>query len=155
LTANIRDKFIEYDRITAAIEDLPKSETIGPIEIRFERINESLLDTSKEWKTILGQKLSEFYKTILERMVEFIHDKQKILSRPLKDLDDVRLAMECLESIRENFLAMDMDLTLMEDTYALFNTFQISIPVEDTERVDGLRYNFGTMIKNVGVKNVS
>jgi dynein heavy chain, axonemal len=84
-------------------------------------------------------------------MVEFIQDKEKILSRELRDLDDVRLAMDCLQTIREHFLSMDMDLTLMEETYALFNNFHISIPVEDMERVDGLRYNFKTMIKNVSL----
>jgi hypothetical protein len=35
LTADIRDKFIEYDSITESIGNLPKTKTVGPIEVHF------------------------------------------------------------------------------------------------------------------------
>lgn len=38
-------------------------------------------------------------------MVEFISEQENILSKTINDLDDVRLAMLCLEKIRENFIS--------------------------------------------------
>lgn len=148
LTANIRDKLLHYDRITDSISKLDKVICVRTIEINCEHMINTLVEESKKWKLILGTKLSLFYRTILDEMVDFIQTQQKVLSRDLVDLDDCRIAMECLKLIRENFLRIDQSLNLMEDTYAMFATFLISIPPEDTERVDGLRYQFNTMIKN-------
>lgn len=97
----------------------------------------------------MGNQLSAYYKKILDEMVEFINDQDKILVRKLNDLDDVRLAMNCLQNVRENFIRIDMALTLMEDTYAMFHSFNINIPAADIERVDGLRFNFQNMMTKV------
>lgn len=62
-----------------------------------------------------------------------------------------RLAMTCLEQIRENFIEMDMTLGLMEEAYGTFSKYQIQVPKEDIERVDTLRYNFDNMITHVSI----
>lgn len=59
--------------------------------------------------------------------------------------------MSCLERIRENFIEMDLDLGLMEEAYFTFTKFQISVPKEDIERVDTLRYNFENMVQHVSI----
>jgi dynein heavy chain len=47
-------------------------------------------------------------------MFEFIEDLNKKLSRPLKDLDDIRFAMQSLKDIRENEIKIDMGITPIE-----------------------------------------
>lgn len=47
-------------------------------------------------------------------MTSFITTYLKKLSRPLNDLDDVRLAMEALSVIRDNKIEMDMTLGPIE-----------------------------------------
>lgn len=82
-------------------------------------------------------------------MVDFIKTQEKILGKPIKDLDDCRLAMSCLEIIRSNFIEMDLDLGLMEEAYAVFARYAIDVPKEDIERIDTLRFNFESMINHV------
>lgn len=64
----------------------------------------SFVEESKKWKLILGKLLGANYKKQLDEMVDFIADMENILSKPIKDLDDVRMAMNCLEKIRDNFI---------------------------------------------------
>lgn len=104
LTADIREMFVKYDRITENLLNLPKSVVIGPIYIQTTRAIADLVAKSKEWKVILGHKLSSTYKKRLKEIVDFISEKEKVLSRNLRDLDDVRMAMNCLISVRENFI---------------------------------------------------
>lgn len=62
-----------------------------------------------------------------------------------------RNAMNCLEIIRENFIEMDMDLSLMEEAYGTFGKFKIDTPKEDIERVESLRFNFQSMVNHVSL----
>lgn len=82
-------------------------------------------------------------------MVDFIKAQEKILSKPIKDLDDCRIAMNCLENIRNNFIEMDMDLGTMEESYSIFIRFKVDVSKEDTDRVDTLRLNFTNMVNHV------
>lgn len=149
LIANIRDKMLYYDGITEAISKLGKIICVRTIEINCEKAFDALAEESKAWKTILGSKLSLFYRTILNEIVTFIQTQQKVLSRNLQDLDDCRIALNCLMLIQDNFIRIDQSLNSMEEIYALFEKFHISIPPEDTERIDGLRYQFNQMMSNV------
>ncbi|CAG2056143.1 unnamed protein product, partial [Timema podura] len=98
------------------------------------------------WKHCLGRLLKTNYKEKLDEMVDFISDHSNILQRKIKDLDDVRLAMNCLEDVRENFIRIDMSLDLVEEMYATFTKFDVSVPRDDIERVDSLRYQFQNML---------
>ncbi|KAI8438610.1 hypothetical protein MSG28_011048 [Choristoneura fumiferana] len=101
---------------------------------------------SIEWKRILGKLLSVAYKERVTKMMQFINERMKTMSKKLKDLDDVRLAMLCLALIREAFIEMDMELDLIEESYATFGAFNVDIPKEDADMVDGLRYAFSNML---------
>lgn len=84
-------------------------------------------------------------------MVDFISTQQKILAKKIKNLDDVRVAMACLETIRDNFIEMDMDLGLMEEAFAAFVEFNIPVSKDDIDRVDTLRFNFTNMLNTVRI----
>ncbi|XP_037951167.1 dynein heavy chain 8, axonemal [Teleopsis dalmanni] len=148
LTIDIRDKFEYYDKITSDIEKMKLTRTIGPIEIRVDKAVERFIAESKKWKTMLGQLLSAQYKKQLDEMVDFISEMESILSKPINDLDDVRLAMNCLEKIRDKYISMDIALNLIVDTYALFSQYNIFIPQEDYDKVEGLQLSFNKMLEN-------
>lgn len=57
---------------------------------------------------VLCRYLNEEYKKKLLDMVSFINDHINKLSRPLTDLDDVRLAMEALSAIQEKRSDIDI-----------------------------------------------
>lgn len=44
---------------------------------------------------------------------------------------------------------MDMELDLIEESYALFSQFNIDIPKDDADMVYGLRYAFQNMLLTV------
>ena len=50
----------------------------------------------------------------MEETFDFIEDMSKKLSRPIKDLDDIRLVMAALKDIRENEIRIDMGITPIE-----------------------------------------
>lgn len=147
LTADIRDKLMLYEETARDIKNLPIHICVGLIEINCEDVIEKLVVESHEWKSILGNKLCEYYRTVLEENIQFINAQKKILSRDLRDLDDCRIAMDCLKVIRDEFMFIDQNLMLIEQTYELFQDFKLEVPPDDEERVDGLRYQFNSLIE--------
>lgn len=156
MCVEISDRFKLYDGITEEIKKLTKTICVRTIEINRERMIESLVEESKVAKILLGKNLNAIYRVKLEEMVEFIQKRQKVLSRDLLNLDDCKIALNCLRLIRENFVEMDRNLDLFEEVYSIFERFHISVPTEDNERVDGLRYIFNNMIESADsvLKNV-
>lgn len=57
--------------------------------------------------------------------------------------------MKCLGEIRDDFISLDMELILIEETYALLAKFQIDVTAEESETVDSLRYTFTNMLVEV------
>lgn len=54
------------------------------------------------------------YLSLMEKIMEQIDDLSKRLSRPIKDLDDVRQAMAALKETRENEIFIDQSLSPVE-----------------------------------------
>ncbi|CAH0727356.1 unnamed protein product, partial [Brenthis ino] len=142
----IRDMFKQYENQTEEVLNLPERHIIGSIQIDMEKIKLALHIESVEWKRILGKLLSQAYKERVLKLMQFIKDRMKTMSKKIKDLDDVRVAMLCLEMIREEFIGMDVELDLIEESYATFAHFNIDIPKEDADMVYGLRYAFQNML---------
>lgn len=107
LTVTIREKFQSFDQITADLRSANRMESIDSIIIQMDEAFEDFIEYSKQWKVCLGQLLRALYKKKLSDSVEFIEDVELVLQRPLNDLDDVGIAMECLKKIRENCIEYD------------------------------------------------
>lgn len=102
LTVTIRDKFAEYDDRIARMETEQTITTIGCVVVNMQPAYDAFVAYAKSWKAQLGGRLIAEYKTRLDRIVTFIKEVEFGLSRVLRDLDDVRKAMQCLDQIREN-----------------------------------------------------
>lgn len=102
LTIEISDKFSSYDNITNDLQNANKIKNIDVIEIHMDDIFDEFIEYSKDWKETLGNYLSVMYKKKLSEFVTFISDVEFVLHRKLNDLDDVRVAMDCLRKIREH-----------------------------------------------------
>lgn len=114
-----------------------------------DKLKLALYVEANAWKKSLGFILSKKYKEKLKNITDYIEEKNKILSRNIKDLEDVRVAMKCLGEIRNDFITLDMELILIEETYILMGKFNIDISKEEQDIVDGLRYNFSNMLHMV------
>ena len=68
----------------------------------------------RSWIHLYGRNANMKYRTQMEEIFAFIDDLNKRLSRPIKDLDDIRLAMNALKEIRENEIKIDMNISPIE-----------------------------------------
>lgn len=66
------------------------------------------------WKVLYGRNMNTKYLTLMEQVMEQIDDMSRRLSRPIKDLDDIRQAMATLKEIRENEIYIDSCLGPVE-----------------------------------------
>jgi dynein heavy chain len=75
----------------------------------------------------------------------FIEDIEKRLSREIKDLEDIRLIMIAVKDLRENEIHIDMNITPIEESYAMLQTHGINVAREEIEQSDSLRYRWGKL----------
>jgi len=74
----------------------------------------SLCTETKAWQVAYGRAMNKKYQTTMEDIFKQLEDINKQLSRPIKDLDDIRTAMSALKEIRESEIRIDMSLTPIE-----------------------------------------
>jgi len=73
-------------------------------------------------------------------IIDKVEDIQKRLTRPCNDLDDVRTHMGALAEIRQSEILIDQTITPIEETYAMFNKYEIAFNDGKPELVDTIQY---------------
>ncbi|XP_052872308.1 dynein axonemal heavy chain 8 [Anopheles cruzii] len=128
-----------FERIKAYLTDVTYRWHVGPIVVRLVPVVRTVL-----------QRLLAFYVVRIDEIVEFIATHDKTLQRTLKDLDDIRMAMDCLQAVGEQFSFVEVDLTFIEQTYRTLAGFEeLSIGPEQVEDVYGIRDTFKAMVRRV------
>ena len=85
-----------------------------PIPPLPEDLKIAMVAEANAWKVLYGRKMNTEYLTLMENAMEQIEDLSKRLSRPIKDLDDVRQAMATQKEIREKEIYIDSCLGPVE-----------------------------------------
>ncbi|CAC5424902.1 unnamed protein product [Mytilus coruscus] len=135
-------KIKHYEEMEVQINALPEYYDVGPIGMYTEKLKLGLTIETKQWRVHYGKACNQKYSSEMEEMFEFIEDLNKRLSRPLKDLDDIRYAMGSLKDIRESEIRIDMGITPIEESYAMLNKHELPVNKEEMERCDTLRYSW-------------
>ncbi|XP_027732137.1 dynein heavy chain 8, axonemal [Vombatus ursinus] len=141
----IRAEILHYATFEQEIEELKPTIVVGALELHTGPMKLALSIEAKAWKMLLCRYLNEEYKKKMTDMITFINEYLKKLSRPIRDLDDVRFAMEALNNIRDNEIQMDMTLGPIEEAYTILNRFEVEVTKEESEAVDTLRYSFNKL----------
>ncbi|KAM6185105.1 dynein axonemal heavy chain 8 [Rhynchocyon petersi] len=141
----IRSEILYYATVEQEIEELKPVIVVGALELHTGPMKLALSIEAKAWKMLFCRYLNEEYKKKMSDMIAFINEYLKKLSRPIRDLDDVRFAMEALACIRDNEIQMDMTLGPIEEAYAILNRFEVEVTKEESEAVDTLRYSFNKL----------
>ncbi|XP_076449856.1 dynein axonemal heavy chain 5-like isoform X2 [Babylonia areolata] len=131
-----------YEELEISIMALPEYYDVGPIALYTEHLKLGLTTETKAWRMHFGRNCNKKYSTEMEEIFVFIEDLQKRLSRPIKDLDDIRHAMAALKDIRENEIRIDMSIGPIEESYAMLNKHELPLVREEAERCDTLRYSW-------------
>lgn len=82
--------------------------------ISKERLKTALCAETRAWCVAFGQNCNVRYRTEMEEIFTFLEDITKRLSRPIKDLDDIRHAMAALKEIRDKEIMIDMSIGPIE-----------------------------------------
>ncbi|EDS37982.1 ciliary dynein heavy chain 5 [Culex quinquefasciatus] len=134
----LEEKPARFEKIQLDLGDVVFLSQVGPITIRSDRVVKVVLT-----------KLLAFYTQRISEITKFITEHDAVLSRTLKDLDDIKMAMECLQKVQDNFTFIDVDLGFIETTYSTLSEFELGITKDDMDHVYGLREMFKTMAKKV------
>ncbi|XP_051153326.1 dynein axonemal heavy chain 8 isoform X1 [Leptopilina boulardi] len=146
IVVDIKNKFDEFENLFLEINNLPEFYIIGCIQINMDKLKFSLMEEAGIWKKTFGLILSKTYEEKLRKIVGYIDEKNKILSRDINDLEDVRIAMRCLGEIRNDFISMDIELISIEETYALMSKYNVTYTQEEQNTVDNLRDCFSNLL---------
>ena len=124
------------------IEEYAPSYQVGSIIYLTENLKRSLLLEISNWRLAYGKAMNEKAAQDMKELMETIEDLQKRLSRPCKDLDDIRAHMAALNQIKENEIKIDRTITPVEETYSMLNKYEITFDDGNAEKVDTLSYGW-------------
>ncbi|XP_028415244.1 dynein heavy chain 5, axonemal-like [Dendronephthya gigantea] len=131
-----------YQELEMAVEELPASYSVGSIIYSTEPLKRALVTETKAWKQAFGKALANKASADMEEIFTFFDNMCKRLSRPIKDLDDVRNTMAALREVRESEIKIDMTIGPIEESFALLNKYGLHYSSHDSERVDSLTYSW-------------
>ncbi|KAJ7419450.1 dynein heavy chain 8, axonemal [Pitangus sulphuratus] len=140
--SEIKEEILQYNMFEQEMASLKPIILLGPIELHTGPLKTALAIEANAWKMLLCRHLNEQYKKKLLDMMSFMNEYINKLSRPLRDLDDVRLAMEALSMVQENKIEIDMSLGPIEEAYGILNTYKLEITKEESEGIDTMRASF-------------
>ena len=122
---------------------------VGPLHLRTDNLKAALVNEAKAWSLAYGRHVNETCSRDMDALVEFFDDMQKRLSRPIKDLDDIRAHMAALGEIRADEVRIDLTIAPIEDAYAMFCRYGLAFNDGNAERVDSLGYGWRLLRQQV------
>ncbi|CAH1269411.1 DNAH5 [Branchiostoma lanceolatum] len=135
-----------YDQLADEIMAQTEFVNVGAIAIYTEQLKLSLTTETKAWMQHYGKYCNIKYRTEMDNIFAFIEELTKRLSRPIKDLDDIRIAMGALKEIREKQIEIDMSIGPIEESYALLSKHELLYAREEAEKVDTLHYSWERLL---------
>ncbi|GFR77163.1 dynein heavy chain 8, axonemal, partial [Elysia marginata] len=146
-----REKYTYLKQVEDNVANITPYIPLGPIALNTEPLKKALQKELNDWKKAYGLELKRLTKLKVDEMTEYMSNEFKLLNKPIKDLDDVRLAMEGLTSVKENYIRMDEEMIPIEEAYLLMANFELHVPKEETDKADSLRYSYEKLLEQCGV----
>ena len=131
------------------ISEMPSGHQVGPLYFRTDKLKTALVREAKAWTLAYGRQLNRSCSRDMDALVEFFDDMQKRLSRPVKDLDDIRAHMAALSEIRDAEVRIDLAIAPIEDAYAMLGRYGLTFNDGNAERVDSLGYGWRLLRQQV------
>jgi dynein heavy chain len=126
------------EKIQQDLAALVRSTCIGPLKIRMEQVQTAALF-----------EFAQNYRRRMNEISEFINDNNQALSKTLEELDDIKMAMEKIKYVQDNFTSIDVDLNFIEKTFHLLERFAIGIQKEEIDLSSGLREGLKAILRNI------
>ena len=131
-----------FQRLESSLEEIQPSFRVGSVLFMTDALKLALNTEAKNWKMAFSKALNEKCAHDMDEILDFTENQMKKLSRPVKDLDDIRSHMAALGEIRASEIKIDMTITPIEESYAMLNKYNIFFNDGNAERVDSLSYGW-------------
>uniref|UniRef100_A0A8C6MZK3 Dynein, axonemal, heavy chain 5 n=1 Tax=Mus spicilegus TaxID=10103 RepID=A0A8C6MZK3_MUSSI len=140
LLSEFESRILYFQNLEQEINAEPEYIRVGSIALYTADLKFSLTTETKAWMAVIGRHCNRKYRAEMENILTVVEESQKKLSRPIKDLDDIRIAMAALKEIREQQISTDFQVGPIEESYALLNKYGLLVAKEEMDKVDTLRY---------------
>ncbi|CAH8644888.1 unnamed protein product [Schistosoma haematobium] len=145
ILSEINGQMNYYSKMEKLIELIPSSTQVGSLVFKSNDLKDNLIRECQNWRRVYGQALNQRCATEMNKILEQFDNLSKRLSRPIKDLDDVREQMAALSDLRASEIQFDMTIGPIEESYALLNRYELYFNDGNAERVDALSYGFSKL----------
>ncbi len=110
----------DYEKLGVTLTEEVTSLPAGALALEAEDLKIALEAEAKAWKVLYGRSMNSKYQTLMDQIMEQLDDLSKRMSRPIKDLDDVRQAMTSLKELREKEIFIDSTLGPVEVSWVVY-----------------------------------
>ena len=146
---NLLNHLLCTQALEEAIQEMETSHQVGPLLLVMEKLRLALIAEANAWKQMYGRYLNERCAKQMDDTLDFFNEMEKRLSRPVKDLDDIRSHMGALREIREKEIEIDMTIAPIEEAYILLGKYNLAFNDGNPERVDSLSYGWSKLTDRV------
>ncbi|XP_078222058.1 dynein axonemal heavy chain 5 isoform X3 [Callithrix jacchus] len=150
LLSEFESQILYFQNLEQEINAEPEYICVGSIALYTADLKFSLTAETKAWMVIIGRHCNKKYRSEMENIFMLIEEFNKKLNRPIKDVDDIRVAMATLKEIREQQISIDFQVGPIEESYALLNRYGLLIAKEEIDKVDTLHYAWEKLLARAG-----
>ncbi|KAM8815689.1 dynein axonemal heavy chain 5 isoform 1-T1 [Rhynchonycteris naso] len=140
LFPEFESQILYFQNLEQKINAEPEYICVGAIALYTADLKFTLTAETKAWMVVIGHHCNKKYRSEMENIFTLVEDFNKKLNHPIKDLDDIRIAMVALKDIREQQISIDFQVGPIEESYALLNKYGLLVAKEEMDKVDSLRY---------------
>ncbi|XP_019501740.1 PREDICTED: dynein heavy chain 5, axonemal [Hipposideros armiger] len=140
LLSEFKSQILYFQNLQQEINAEPEYICVGAIALYTADLKFTLTAETKAWMVVIGRHCNRKYRSEMETIFTLVEEFNKKLNRPIRDLDDIRIAMAALKELREQQIPIDFQVGPIEESYALLNKHGLLIAKEEMDKVDTLRY---------------
>jgi dynein heavy chain len=134
-----------YEEMDADVDNSNDEIPVGAILLAANDFKLGLKNEISLWKSSFAKLLNKKSEGDMSSIFNFTTDLIKQLNRPVTDLEDVRLAMEALKTLREQEIEMEALMAPIEAGYAMLVKNNVNIPAAEQEQLDSMRFQWDKM----------
>uniref|UniRef100_A0A8C2LD25 Dynein, axonemal, heavy chain 5 n=1 Tax=Cricetulus griseus TaxID=10029 RepID=A0A8C2LD25_CRIGR len=150
LLSEFESRILYFQSLEQEINAEPEYICVGSIALYTADLKFSLTAETKAWMVVIGRHCNKKYRSEMENIFVVVEEFQKKLNRPIKDLDDIRIAMTALKEIREQQISIDFQVGPIEESYAMLNKYGLLVAKEEMDKVDTLHYAWEKLLARAG-----
>ncbi|OON20369.1 dynein heavy chain, region 2, partial [Opisthorchis viverrini] len=142
ITLHFEDGTSRKVALMKKVEDEPEIVECSPLAIGTEHLKTGLIAELEQWKLQYGRSCNQLYGQQMFDLFALFEKYEKLFTRPVKDLDDIRIMMTAIKELRDVEVDIDRKLGPIEDSYTLLSKYRIPVDKGEFEKADTLRYSW-------------